>query len=264
MKNIDYHMHSYFSSDSEEIPRNHVIMAIEHHLDEICFTEHRDFHFPGELKFDLDVSDYFATIEKLQQEFLGEIKIKIGLEMGLDPLYQKEINDFVSASPYDFVIGSVHEIHNIEVFDNTGYYDNCTKDEAYKKYFESLLDVVEKFDCFNSLGHMDYVARYGPYRDKKVNFLYFSDILTQILKILVEKGKGLEVNTRLFDDLTTQKFYSFLLQAYSKLGGKIITLGTDSHIADRNWDNLTKARQLIYEAGFTELTSFTAMKAQNF
>ena len=42
MKKLDYHFHSHFSADSEELPRKHVTEAIAHGLEEICFTEHRD------------------------------------------------------------------------------------------------------------------------------------------------------------------------------------------------------------------------------
>ena len=43
MRVIDYHMHTHFSGDSEANPREHVLKAIEMNLDEICFTDHRDF-----------------------------------------------------------------------------------------------------------------------------------------------------------------------------------------------------------------------------
>ena len=46
MRVIDYHMHTHFSGDSEANPREHVLKAIEMNLDEICFTDHRDFDYP--------------------------------------------------------------------------------------------------------------------------------------------------------------------------------------------------------------------------
>ena len=76
MKKLDYHFHSHFSADSEELPRNHVIEAIAHGLKEICFTEHRDFYFP-EMDFSLNLPEYFQEINRLQAEFKDKIKIKI-------------------------------------------------------------------------------------------------------------------------------------------------------------------------------------------
>ena len=45
MRKIDYHMHTWFSADSEANPREHILKAIEEGLEEICFSDHRDFHY---------------------------------------------------------------------------------------------------------------------------------------------------------------------------------------------------------------------------
>lgn len=261
MKALDYHFHSYFSADSEENPRNHVLEALENQLTEICFTEHRDFHFPG-MKFDLDTEKYFAEIRELQAEFEKKITIKIGLEIGLDYRYQAEIEQFIAEKPYDFVIGSVHEIDDIEVYDDTEYYVNKSKNQAHLQYLENVLKNVQTFDCYNSLGHLDYVARYGPYKDKFVKFDEFEQLIGQILQVLVAKNKALEVNTRLFEFPETVNFYENLLVKFREFGGKQITLGTDNHEAQRDFAKLESARKLILETGFDELATFDKMKIE--
>ena len=105
MRKIDYHMHTYFSADSEADPKVHIHTAIAKGLDEICFTDHRDFHYP-ECPFELDADNYFKELKQLQRQFQQLIKIKIGLEIGLDVEYIDEINRFVNAHDYDYVIGS--------------------------------------------------------------------------------------------------------------------------------------------------------------
>ena len=99
MKKLDYHFHSHFSADSEELPRKHVTEAIAHGLEEICFTEHRDFYFPG-MDFSLNLPEYFQEINRLQAEFKDKIKIKIGLEMGIDLRFKSEINQFIDCLLY--------------------------------------------------------------------------------------------------------------------------------------------------------------------
>lgn len=261
MKKVDYHLHSHFSADSEEDPRAHVLEALANGLEEICFTEHRDFHFPG-MAFDLDVPAYFAAIQALQTEFAGEIVIKIGLEMGLDPHYQDEIEEFVASSPYDFVIGSVHELDDVEVYYDTDYYVGKSKHAAHLQYLEGCLLAAKTFDCFDTFGHLDYVARYGPYADKLVNFSEFDALLNEILSVLVAKNKALEVNTRLFNETGTLDFYRFLLTRFHDLGGKLVTLGTDSHVAKRDWAAIASARELISACGFSELATFSNRKVQ--
>jgi histidinol-phosphatase (PHP family) len=53
-----------------------------------------------------------------------------------------------------------------------------------------------------------------------------------------------------------------LLTEFKTRGGKYVTLGTDSHTADRNWPAIDAARELIAEAGFDELTSFSQQQAE--
>ena len=131
MRKIDYHMHTYFSADSEASPREHIIQAIKMGLDEICFTDHRDFHYP-ECPFELDVETYFQELKQLQKEFENQIKIKIGLEIGLDLDYVEEINHFVKAHEYDYIIGSIHVIHQTEFYDPALFFENKTKEQAHQ------------------------------------------------------------------------------------------------------------------------------------
>ena len=222
MKKLDYHFHSHFSADSEELPRKH----------------------------SLNLPEYFQEINRLQAEFKDKIKIKIGLEMGIDLRFKSEINQFIDSAPFDFVIASVHEIGDIEVYDGTEFYLQKIKEEAQREYLLACLDVVQNFENYNSFGHLDYVARYGPYTDKSIKCAENREILFEILRALASKEKALEINTRLFDDPKTEQFYSDLLINFKKLGGKFITLGTDSHIA----------RTLIQKAGFHELATFSGMK----
>ena len=83
MRKIDYHMHTHFSGDSEASPREHIEQAIRMGLDEICFTDHRDFDYPIDT-FDLDTDAYFMELSALKNEYVDRITIKIGVEVGLD------------------------------------------------------------------------------------------------------------------------------------------------------------------------------------
>ena len=88
MRKIDYHMHTCFSGDSEANPREHIKQAIALGLDEICFTDHRDFNYPID-SFELDIETYYQTIMLLKEEFKDQIIIKWGIEIGLDMNYQR-------------------------------------------------------------------------------------------------------------------------------------------------------------------------------
>lgn len=264
MKKVDYHMHTYFSADSEEQPENHIETAIKLGFDEICFTEHRDFDYPG-LAFDLDVDAYYTKIKSLQAQYGKKIKIKWGLEIGLDLNYRSAIAAFVEQAPFDFVIGSIHVINHEEFFETTSFFDHKTKLEAYQIYFDEALKCVKMFDCFESLGHLDYIVRYATYDNNFVDLpSSLQSTLDEILKVLVQKNKALEVNTRLFNDPRTIDFYGYLLDQYRAFGGRLVTLGTDSHIAKRDEKALDSAFELIQQKGFSACACYTKRQLDDF
>ncbi|MFR7589954.1 MAG: histidinol-phosphatase HisJ family protein [Longibaculum sp.] len=257
MRKIDYHMHTYFSSDSQANPREHIKQAIKMGFDEICFTDHKDFHYPF-CPFDLDAERYFEELKVLQDEYQDQIRIKIGVEMGLDVEYMNEIQDFVDAHDYDYVIGSIHVIHQKEFFDPADFFKGKTKEEAHREFFSNTLECVQKFDCFNCLGHLDYICRYGPYDDKHVEHSFYQDIIDEILKTLIQKGKGIEVNTSGYRDLKTCGFPNFdIVQRYYDLGGRIITVGTDSHTSDRVGEHVEDVISHYQRIGFEDVSTFT-------
>lgn len=256
MRSIDYHMHTRFSGDSEAIPREHVIQAINLGLDEICFTDHRDFEYPID-DFDLDIETYYQTIMALKEEFSDKIKIKWGIEIGLDMNHQAKINELISQYPFDFVIGSIHVINHTEFYYGE-FFKGLTKEAAHRYFFEETLRCVQNFDCFNVLGHLDYIMRYGPYDDKRVNHAKYQLIIDEIFKTLIAKNKGIEVNTSGYALNGNCGFPNFeQVKRYYELGGRIITIGTDSHTSDRVGSHVSEVKTELEKIGFNDVSTFT-------
>lgn len=259
MRSIDYHMHTRFSGDSEAYPRSHVMQAIALGLDEICFTDHRDFDYPIDI-FDLDVENYYQAIKALKDEFKDQIVIKWGIEMGLDMDHQIEINELISQYPFDFVIGSIHVINHTEFYYGE-FFKGLSKEEAHRYFFEETLKCVKNFDCFNVLGHLDYIMRYGPYEDKRVDHQKYQDIFDEIFRTLIAKGKGIEVNTSGYSLNGDCGFPNFeQVKRYYDLGGRIITIGTDSHTSDRIGQHVDDVKNMLKQIGFKDISTFTKQK----
>lgn len=257
MRRIDYHMHTCFSTDSKENPRNHVLQAIENNLEEICFTDHQDFHYP-EVSFDVDVTNYYQEIMALKEEFKDQIIIKWGIEIGLDLDYQKEINTMIEKYPFDFVVGSIHMYHNTEFFAQGKFFDHKTKEQAHHDFFKATLECIKNFDCFNVLGHLDYIVRYGPYEDKTINYALHQVIIDDILLTLIEKGNGIEINTSGYHDHQTCGFPNYeIITRYYQFGGRIITVGSDSHTSDKVGQYLDDVIKKLEMIGFEDVSTFT-------
>lgn len=258
MRNIDYHIHTHFSGDSEQEIIPYIEKAIALGLDEICFTDHQDFEYPID-SFDLDIERYHLSIQSLKERYQDKITIKWGVEIGLDKDHYDEINQFIASYPFDFVIGSIHVISHTEFFYGE-FFAQKTKEQAHKEFFEETLTCVKMFDCFNVLGHLDYIERYGPYDDRSVDHEKYADIIDEIFLTLINKGKGIEINTSGY----RSKGHSFpslpLVKRYRKLGGTIITIGSDSHVVDTLAGNLEDAKKTLQAAGFIDVTTFTKRK----
>lgn len=260
MKKVDYHMHTKFSIDSEADPRLHILAAIDMGLSEICFTDHQDFDRNGPL-LKIDIDAYYQGIKLLKEEFKDKIVIKWGIEVGLDLNYYNEINEFISKYPFDFVIGSMHTVKEVDDLYLGSYFKDKSKDEAYREFFEATLKCVNEFDCFNVLGHLDFIVRYGPYENKLVEHDKYQDIIDEIFKTLIRKNKGIEVNTSGYLVHGNCGFPNFeQVKRYYDLGGRIISVGSDAHDASRVGENIDNVIKKYQEIGFSKVSTFTRMK----
>jgi histidinol-phosphatase (PHP family) len=262
MKRMDYHMHTYFSADSEENPEQHVLQAIHKGLEEICFTDHQDFDYPG-MAFDLDIEPYYQEIQALKEKYRDQIQIKWGIEIGLDRNYKKEIDTVITSYPFDFVIGSIHVINRTEFYNPASFFTNKTKTEAHHAFFKETLACVKEFDNFNVLGHLDYIVRYGPYKDKRIDYDKHTDMIDEILKTLITKKIGLEVNTSGYTIHKNCGFPNYdIIKRYYALGGRIITIGTDAHVSERVGAHVDTVMKEYQKIGFNEISTFTNRKLE--
>lgn len=99
------------------------------------------------------------------------------------------------------------------------------------------------------------ISRYDP--NGPIPFNEIKDILTDIFKVIIPKGKGIEINTSSWhyglSDTTPSKD---ILKLYRSLGGKIITIGSDAHKPEYIGDHFKEAIDVLKELGFTEVFTF--------
>lgn len=100
--------------------------------------------------------------------------------------------------------------------------------------------------------------RYGPYDNKKVEHTKYQDIIDEIFKTLIDKDKGIEVNTSGYAVNGNCGFPNYnQVKRYFDLGGRIITIGTDSHTVDRIGQHVEDVKDNLKKIGFKEISTFT-------
>ena len=111
---FDFHVHSRISYDSQAEPLDMLRAAAAAGLREICFTDHCDDHTDPKKPSDVfSVADYRLVYDKLA--FPG-ITIRRGIEFGLTEWNMERRVEVLSRYPYDFVIGSVHEVDGLDPY----------------------------------------------------------------------------------------------------------------------------------------------------
>ena len=119
------------------------------------------------------------------------------------------------------------------------------------------MENIRTFDSFDVYGHLDYVVRYGPHKDAQYSFEKYRDILEDILKLLIEKGKGIEINTGgLKYGLKELHPCTGLLKRYKELGGEIVTVGSDAHKPENIGFGFARAEEVLKACGFRYYTLF--------
>ena len=271
MIQADMHMHTWFSTDSEACPCDMADEAVRKGLKTICFTDHfdkDDLEWGEEGIFDVDA--YFVEMQKLQEEYAGKLNIRIGIELGLRTYLKDYYEELTKKYPFDFVIGSVHNVpYKKDAEGNILYTDPAaeklftdrTDKEAYRLMMETTLENVRTSDCFQTLGHLDYVVRYGKSREKEYSYTDYADIIDEILKLLIEKEKGLDVNSAgLKYGLPFAHPHPDVLKRYRELGGEIITIGADAHKPEHIAYDFAKAEEILKSCGFKYYTEFFEQK----
>ncbi len=259
MIKADFHVHSSFSSDSEELLENAVKAAINKGLDALCITEHMDMDYPTD-EFLLDTEAYHAELLRLRGLYSDKIELLYGVELGLMNYLAPRLYEFTAKQDFDFIIGSSHLVDGTDPY-YPEYFGSLGDKNGILRYFESILENITAYDNFDVYGHLDYVVRYSG--AKSYSPADYRELLDEILKKLVAMGKGIELNTAgLKYGLGWAHPHPELLARYRELGGEIITVGSDGHKGEHIAYDFDKAVDILKAAGFEYYTVFRQRKPQ--
>ncbi|WP_298836614.1 histidinol phosphate phosphatase [Clostridium sp.] len=234
---IDSHIHTEFSDDSE--------MKVQYAMEQsresgigMIFTEHLDLNFPAGADMTFDIEKYFNDYERYRSK-----KLMLGIEIGMQEICLDKNRNVASKYPFDYIIGSIHAVDGEDIY-YPKYYEGKAKKDAYDKYFLSMLANVEKHDFIDSLGHIDYISRYATYNDKEMHYQDYNEYINEIFKIIVQNEKVIEINTRRFGNSQAYNNLIDIYKAYSQIGGKYVTIGSDAHNVENIGAYFTQAIRL--------------------
>ena len=262
----DFHSHTSFSGDCNTPMKNMVDAACKQGMTHLCFTEHYDPDYPvreGEnLDFSLNLLDYRQTFLSLKEQYQNKIQLLWGVELGLQAHLLTDLSTYANGQPFDFIIASSHLCNGGDPY-YPDFFEGRNEEDVYSEYFSSILEHVKAFQNYDVYGHLDYIVRYGPTKDALYSYEKYRDIYDDILKTIIENGKGIELNTGgIKYGLKDLHPTTEVLKRYRQLGGEIITVGSDAHTPENLMHHFDRAKTLLEVCGFHYYTIFQNRKPE--
>jgi histidinol-phosphatase (PHP family) len=97
-----------------------------------------------------------------------------------------------------------------------------------------LFRCVQLHDTFDVLSHLTYISKCKGHPNPRIIPLEdHKEVIAEIMKTLIAKGKGMEINTSGVDRCGDYLPGISYLKLFKDLGGEIVTVGSDAHDADR-------------------------------
>lgn len=254
MNLYDMHTHSAHSFDGNDGCDLLCRAAVSKKAKGIAITDHCDID-GKDINIDELCSSQLAELDKCIASF-DELDIIKGLEIG-QGIYRKSETEYIlNTYDYDFILGSLHNLENMEDF----YFLDYSQYDVYellKRYFDALYELAE-WGAFDSLAHLTYPLRYIIARDNlNIDMSEFDDAVDAIFISLIKNNKALEINTSgLFMDMKDTLPNIKYVRRFKELGGKYITVGSDSHYADRVLQGIADGYKIALASGFEHITIF--------
>ena len=230
MIKANMHIHSKYSWDSK--------MELDAIVNELLSANIKYAGISDHIEFDRETLPYVLTkfqmrneeIDKLNEEYAGNIVLLKGAEISEPHLYQDSV-DALSSLKLDFIMGSIHKLDkkaktNLEIL------------QAKYQYYKEILKMIEARQI-DIVGHFDYINRYLGEG--------FSDYqqINEIMAAINENNLIIEINTSAARRNCIQKtFPSYYKMKLYSLRSKLITIGTDAHKLDEVDDRLVEANYL--------------------
>lgn len=244
---FDSHVHTKFSADSEMDAAEAVARAKSLNFG-LVFTEHFDYGLSLDGRdFSFDPPTYMSEYKNLRGN-----NVRLGVEVGLRKFARSANEDFIAQADFDFVIGSIHLVDDLDIY-YPEFYADKDKTTAYRKYFQHMINEASVCD-FDALGHIDYICRAAPYDNPEIDYPTFAAQIDEVLKIIVEREKVLELNTRRFNSERAIRELVPVYKKYRALGGRFVTLGSDAHNVAAIGNYFVRALDFAHEMNLMPVT----------
>ncbi|ADM68066.1 Histidinol-phosphatase [Paenibacillus polymyxa E681] len=260
---IDYHTHHARCGHAIGSLEEYVQQGIRLGLNQLGLSDHMPLlhvkpadYYPEMAMPMEELPRYVEECLELKERFKGQIDIRVGLEGDYIEGWEREIEDIITAYPWDYVIGSVHFLGEWDVTDfrQVHHWEGRNVLEVYRTYYDAVSKAAAT-GLYDIMGHLDVIKRFG-YHPKSGEMEELRELERSALSAVARSGRAMELNASGLSKPCAEMFPSrrMLEEAFSL--GIPLTVGSDAHDPAKLSEHLEKARALLYEVGYRELAVF--------
>lgn len=267
MQLIDYHIHSTCSDDGHNTMLEMALASRKKGVSRLCFTDHCDLDEFMTGTPDPDCFSKRGTMLEMYSQTVAaapdDINIQLGIELGEGNHNPDSAKKIASSEELDFILGSIHNLKGKPDFYGSEYRSDAYSQSIIDNYMDELIE-LSLVDCFDVMAHIGYPSRYIRKSGVgvEISTRTYGEKLTVLLKNLIERGKGIEINCSGFRTPPGGGALPTLdvLRLYKELGGEIITVGSDAHKVDNAGVGLSEGFDILRDLGYKYVTAFEKRK----
>ena len=252
---FDFHTHSTYSDG--HLLKTMARRADKLGLEKLGVTDHCNVSERTEMKlqkkelgFNLDQTYKLRkeALKSINKEF--DVEILDAVEMDYNPDDEDEIIEFMKMAEFQYSIGSVHHIENVNI-QVESYFESFSKSKkrgVVEKYFEMQRKLIES-EMFEIVSHIDLIERNKHLRGMATTEDYMKVVEALKKSSTIPEVNAGRVNRGLKEFHPTHSFMDLF-----KKHDIPITVGTDSHGPRDLEERTPKIREKIEKEGL-ELTT---------
>jgi len=259
----DDHVHSEWSWDTTAGSMDRTCRrAVELGLPSLAFTDHAEFaprlltsgsEVPDRLlavveddvlhPSELDLDGYLAELERCRAAY-PQLRIHSGVELSEPHWHADDATALIERGGFERTLASVHSTRvGTGYADVSSRFDDQPPYDVVRDYLVEAAAMVEGFDGFQVLAHIDFPVRYWPDGAPPYDPRTHQDEHRRVLRALVASDRILELNTRV--PLDPQ-----VLSWWREEGGRAVTFASDAHQPDDLAKAFAEAVRVARAAGF--------------
>jgi histidinol-phosphatase (PHP family) len=257
---VDYHIHTKLCGHALGELEDYLREARAQGLLEIGFADHFPLleHDRTGLTMSLEeLPAYYDWIAGLR-ECDSDPRVKVGIEVDYIPGEEDQIEDILSLYEFDYVLGSVHHIGDLDFVSsrNAERVNSMDFDSLYSQYFTLVKECVET-GLFDILAHPDIIKKYGhtPSFDQR-------PFWEMAVESAADAGMCVEVNASGLRKPVKEIFPGPGFLRMCQEARIPITLASDAHAPFEVGCGIDLASKLAVECGYTDAVLFSKRRIE--